>query len=250
MAVPSLSFAELADGELLACLTAEVGDLFHVPRGIALRVFEVSTPVRGRGAVEIAEGIELLGGVGVVDVPPIPRHLVDAVLHAVDGSRGGVLVDADFVAHAPGEEEAVLVEVVGLGGVEVRLVMLKALIWLWPVSMSEASTLMLEVLPRVTTSKPGAERERRRVRVVWSELAIRVMRVVGSEVFGVLACIVVPSEDCIGAGSVQGLAIVRQRDAMVQGGVPDDRLPVRFRDASIVRIAEGKRCGANLFLHD
>jgi len=102
------------DRKLVAHIEPVVGrDLGHIPDGEAVRVPIVLGLHR---AVQEAKEVELLAGVVLVDVLPVARHAVHAVLNAVDAARHGVLPDADRVAQTPAEDGAIRVEVVDLGG--------------------------------------------------------------------------------------------------------------------------------------
>lgn len=51
-----------------------------------------------------------------MDIDPVPREHVHRVLDGPDAARGGVLSDADVVAHAPAQDPAVVGVVVGAAG--------------------------------------------------------------------------------------------------------------------------------------
>lgn len=68
----------------------------------------------GDRVAECTQVVQLLTGVVSVDVDPVPGQHVDRVLDGPDAARGGVLRDADVVAHAPAQDPAVIGVVVDL----------------------------------------------------------------------------------------------------------------------------------------
>lgn len=96
-------------GELVAGLeTAQVRKASRVPERIAHWEPVVAAAVLvGRGIVQHAVVVELLAGVAGVDVPAVPRQLVDRVLDGPDAPRCGMLGDANRVAKPRAEQDAV-----------------------------------------------------------------------------------------------------------------------------------------------
>jgi len=93
--------------------TVVLRNLRGIPDGVAVRIAKV---VSGCRAVQEAKKVELLAWVVLVDIFPVARDAVNAVLNAKNPARDRVLPNTDRVAQAPSQHSAFGVERVRLVG--------------------------------------------------------------------------------------------------------------------------------------
>lgn len=95
-----------------------VGQRRGLPCSEAQGVAEVAPLIWRVCSVEISEGVELLGRIIDMNIDTIASDVISTVLHGIELTGNGVLIDADIVAQAPTEQQAVGVEVVDGSTVE------------------------------------------------------------------------------------------------------------------------------------
>jgi hypothetical protein len=203
----------LLDSKLLADRQPLViRDLIDLPNSKAVWVAKVLAGIR---AVGVAEEVQLLAGVVLMHIHPIPLDAIDAVLNGIHGSRAGMLADADAVAQTPAEDDTLGREIIrGRGAGEVGEIERADL------GQTAGDGLGVEgvLVGAAARDDQGAWLRAGHDECPCDQVAVAH---VGDDAArfaadGAAAGVVGPGEDGLGGGGVEGLAVVGEGNAVVK----------------------------------